>query len=83
MHRRWPKLRFDVENREENVVKHVHSPSGDVQIIFLIESMQTAIHCDRSITAQLQSADSEIRMISENSEMISFRKLVEQQCNDG
>ena len=49
--RRWPKLRLDVENREENVVKHVHSPSGDVQIIFLIRSMQTAIHCEWGISA--------------------------------
>ena len=50
-HRRWPKLRFDVENREENVIRHVHSPSGDVQIIFLMESMQIAIYCERGISA--------------------------------
>ena len=50
-HRRWPKLRFDVENREENVIKHVYSPSGDMQIIFLIEWMQTAIYCEQGISA--------------------------------
>ena len=45
--------------------------------------MQTAIHCDRGISAQLQSVDFEIRMESENSGMISFRELVEQQCDEG
>ena len=51
MHRRWSTLRFDVENREENVIKHIHSPSGDVQIIYLMESMQTTIRCDWGISA--------------------------------
>ena len=64
------------------MIRHVHSPSGDVQIIFLMESMQIAIYCERGISAQLRSADSERRMESENSEMISFRKLVEQQCDE-
>ena len=46
-----------------------------------MESMQTAIHCEWGISAQLRSADSEIRMKSKNSGMISFRELVEQQCD--
>ena len=43
--------------------------------------MQIAIYCERGISAQLRSADSEIRMESENSGMISLQELVEQQCN--
>ena len=52
-----------MENREENDVKHVHSPSGDEQIIFLMESMQTAILCDRGISAH--TAISNIRKTNE------------------